>query len=582
MKNILHKKTGFSTVEALLAASIFVIMVTVLVSGFLYGEESTSLAGGREHANMLAEEGLEAARNIRDASFTNLVDGTYYLSTSSNQWSLTTTPDNLGVFTRQISVGTISANRKMVTSTVTWMQNGQRSGSISLVTYLTNWQVASAPVGHGGMLVYSAGGITNDIMWSKTFSAAGVWSATSSLADIDVSTNRYARAIRVYSSPTRNEKIVISRHYDGTFQYLYAQVYNGTTSTWGNVKALSTITNKNFLDVKNFDGAYLANGNFMAIYSDNATIPKYVVWSGSSWGSQSNLADLSGNGGGIPNFIIARNRPGTNEVMVAIYDQNKDADTEYFNGSTWTLHPIHDVNGVINTEKEIDFTWSPNSPLIGGLVYRGGNNKNIAAQIFTANGSGGGTWSSSTITATQTNNIGALSIAANPKANEFIFCNKDAAAQARIVCFKNDFTPTITVPTNNVLTSVSGTDNGVQLSNALAYPYTNGGPAIAIFGDLSSTTAGFLKKYNTSTATWDSAATLISGLGSQTLTTRLIPDILSNDIMALFANTNQQLFSAVWNGATNLMYTTPVGKALTAHVGTGSADTDFWYDFTWD
>lgn len=132
-------RNGFSLVEIILASSIFVLLVTALVGAFLYGQESTALAGNRARANMLAEEGLEAVRNIRDPAYANLTDGTYGLTTTSNQWNLSGSSDTNGIFTRQIVISSVDTKRKSVTANVTWQQNPQRTGSVSLVSRLTNW-----------------------------------------------------------------------------------------------------------------------------------------------------------------------------------------------------------------------------------------------------------------------------------------------------------------------------------------------------------------------------------------------------------------------------------------------------------
>ncbi|MDP2656078.1 MAG: prepilin-type N-terminal cleavage/methylation domain-containing protein [bacterium] len=130
---------GFSLVEVILASAVFVLLVTALVGAYLYGQEATALAGSRARATMLAEEGLEAVRNIRDSTFNSLTDGTYGLSVTSNQWIMSGTEDVSGIFTRQITISTVDADRKAVVSAVTWPQNDQRTGSVVLTTRLTNW-----------------------------------------------------------------------------------------------------------------------------------------------------------------------------------------------------------------------------------------------------------------------------------------------------------------------------------------------------------------------------------------------------------------------------------------------------------
>lgn len=144
-KNLL----GFSLVEVLLAGSIFLLIVTAMAGALVYGDESASLAGNRVRAMLLTEEGLEAVRNIRDAAYTNLADGTHGLTTSTNQWTFAGSSDSSGIFTRQIAIGTRDANRKYVTSTVTWRQNLQRQGQVSLVTWLTNWIAGGKPTRTG-------------------------------------------------------------------------------------------------------------------------------------------------------------------------------------------------------------------------------------------------------------------------------------------------------------------------------------------------------------------------------------------------------------------------------------------------
>src|SRR3989339_749416 len=110
----LQTSNGFSLVEVILASSVFILLVTSLVGAYLYGEESTALAGNRARATMLAEEGLEAARNIRDANFSNLSDGTHGLVISGNQWTLSGSSDVTDIFTRSISISIIDMIKKTV------------------------------------------------------------------------------------------------------------------------------------------------------------------------------------------------------------------------------------------------------------------------------------------------------------------------------------------------------------------------------------------------------------------------------------------------------------------------------------
>lgn len=134
-----QNQDGFSIVEVLLSGSIFILLVTALVGGYLFGEEASVTSGNRFTAITLAEEGLEAARNIRDEDFANLTDGTHGLAISGDEWNFSGSSDTNGIFTRSVTIASIDSHRKSVTANVNWQQNEQRDGSVSFTTYLTEW-----------------------------------------------------------------------------------------------------------------------------------------------------------------------------------------------------------------------------------------------------------------------------------------------------------------------------------------------------------------------------------------------------------------------------------------------------------
>ncbi|MBI5222370.1 MAG: prepilin-type N-terminal cleavage/methylation domain-containing protein [Candidatus Magasanikbacteria bacterium] len=139
--SIAHR--GFSLVEALLSVALFALLVTALVGAVIYGRESTAVAGARARAIGIAEEGLEASRNIRDNNFGELTDGNHGLTISANQWFFSGTSDTVDSFTRQVAISTPSTDRRQTVSTVTWQQTPSRTGSVALTTYHTNWRASS-------------------------------------------------------------------------------------------------------------------------------------------------------------------------------------------------------------------------------------------------------------------------------------------------------------------------------------------------------------------------------------------------------------------------------------------------------
>ncbi len=139
-KERLHtSSSGFSLVEVILAAALFALLVTGSVGAYLYGQEATAQAGNRARAQFLAEEGLEAARNIRDENFANLTDGTYGLALDAHQLVLSGSSDLTDIFTRELTIRTVNDNEKLVAVTISWQQNPQRAGQVRLESHLTNW-----------------------------------------------------------------------------------------------------------------------------------------------------------------------------------------------------------------------------------------------------------------------------------------------------------------------------------------------------------------------------------------------------------------------------------------------------------
>lgn len=566
---------AFSLVEVLLAVAAFSLVVTGLTGMYMYGRESSNLSGNRLRATLLAEEAQEVVRNIRDQNFTNLIDGTYGLVFSGNQWTLSGTRDITGVYTRQIVISTVDGNTKEVSTNVTWQQNLQRTGDVSLTTRLTNWRVAGGK--KKGLLVYGSGGITTDNLRYRVLQADGLWGSVSNMADVDTgTTNRAPYAIRIYASPTRNEKIAVSRHYNGTSQYIYAQVFNGTN--WGNVQLLASWNSTQDLSVDNFDGSYLANGDFMTIFSDNTTTPKMRIWSGSTWSSQQSLRSIPS----IPNYIVTANRPSTNEVMAIFFDQLSRTNSQYFNGGTytlssWNLHGQHSAAGPSNARRMVDFAWSTRNNLTGGLVYSASSNdRKMNIKVWTANGSGGGNWSSTANTANQSTNIGSISVTVRNNANEFLACNKDTSAIPIIRCYKSSFVPSWTTPANN---TISTTDLGIQRSYESGFNPYSGDSGLIVYSD--GTNIPKWKLYDSIGASWAVTPNSLNTLGSPLETIRFNDDG-SNNIMVLLGDSAQGLYTAVWDGNTKTFSTSPSGHAFTNHSATGAVDENYWYDFAWD
>lgn len=139
----MNYEKGQSLIELLIATAVFVIVVSSLAFFILNSYVSGRFAQEITIANSLAEEGLEAARSIRDNDWTNLNPGEHGLALSENNWAFQGNQEDisnqLGEGVRKIIIEDIGLDRKKITSKVTWQFSETRFQEIQLVTYLTNW-----------------------------------------------------------------------------------------------------------------------------------------------------------------------------------------------------------------------------------------------------------------------------------------------------------------------------------------------------------------------------------------------------------------------------------------------------------
>ena len=134
---------GFALVEVMIACALVATVTITLLSFAQKGLGLSSRSLRQVQATLLLEEGAEAVKTIRDASWSNIsgltLNTNYYLSynNTSNVWSLSTTASNIdGIFTRTVvfssverdsnddivtTGGTTDTGMKKVTITTTWL-----------------------------------------------------------------------------------------------------------------------------------------------------------------------------------------------------------------------------------------------------------------------------------------------------------------------------------------------------------------------------------------------------------------------------------------------------------------------------
>lgn len=141
--NLSQKQRGYSLVEALLALASFAIISTAMLGLIIAGRQSLATSTRHLKALRLAQEGISAVRNMRDTSYSNLIDGTHGVTNSTGVWKFSGNSDNTEGFSRSAQIATVDSTTKKIEVTINWQQTAQRTGKLKLTTLLTNWK---APV----------------------------------------------------------------------------------------------------------------------------------------------------------------------------------------------------------------------------------------------------------------------------------------------------------------------------------------------------------------------------------------------------------------------------------------------------
>ncbi len=160
-----QKRRGFSVVEVLLGAALFAVFASGALALLLQGLDADRLAEEESIASNYASEGIEALRSIKNQSFASL--GTVASSGIDRVgvggvWAFSGASTSYGKYVRTVSVapvardgngnivasgGTDDPLSRKVTSTVTWPVSVSRTNTISLVSFVTDWNL---PISSGG------------------------------------------------------------------------------------------------------------------------------------------------------------------------------------------------------------------------------------------------------------------------------------------------------------------------------------------------------------------------------------------------------------------------------------------------
>ena len=148
-------RAGFFLIEVIVASSIMAVVLILLIGSIQDTVEVSRRALERTQASYLLEEGAEATKTIRDASWSGIASLTpgipYYLSFNGTVWSFTATPNTIGQFTRTVGIspvyrdanddiaasGTLDSGTILVNTTVSWeASSGTQTKSLDF--YIAN------------------------------------------------------------------------------------------------------------------------------------------------------------------------------------------------------------------------------------------------------------------------------------------------------------------------------------------------------------------------------------------------------------------------------------------------------------
>lgn len=160
--SVLHRRRpGFLLMEVMLGIAVFALFLSAVGLTLLYGQENTIGAGNRIRGAYYTERTLEAARSIRDGSFSSLIAGTHGVAVApSGTWALSGTTLTASGYITSLTVSPLASDWLSLTASTKWKHGYNRSGSVLITSEVTDWR-GTSPIGNWATLTqqgsYDAG-----------------------------------------------------------------------------------------------------------------------------------------------------------------------------------------------------------------------------------------------------------------------------------------------------------------------------------------------------------------------------------------------------------------------------------------
>ncbi len=137
-----HARKGSLLLEAIIAIGVFAIFLAGIGMSLILGERSTVSSGDHARAAFIAEQQIEALKQMRTANFSYLATGTrgVALTKSGSGWTFSGSSVLKNGYRSKVIITSHATDWVDVQSYVSWNFGQTRSGSVTLTTSFTNWR----------------------------------------------------------------------------------------------------------------------------------------------------------------------------------------------------------------------------------------------------------------------------------------------------------------------------------------------------------------------------------------------------------------------------------------------------------
>lgn len=370
-RSIERRQRGFNIVEVLLAVTIFGVLATAIIGAIIYGRASTASSGERARANYLAEEGLEATRNIGQASFDNLTDTATAVGNTTVQSGSDSNPNSTSAM--RVNSGTASGALNYLSAYIKTVDNANPNVQMAIYSDVSNApgvRLGVSPIQTAianNWNIFPITGVTiaaNTNYWiglsenGNTTFASTIFTGNPSAYDL---TAGYPAPANFSVDDANNDTISFFMSVGNT-SYGLAKAssqwgFSGTSDTTGiytrrlsvlsmgiNRKVVtSTVTWPGTGGTRQTSASTLVTnwraplpptttpGPIMMAYSKTTSTPFYRIWNGTSWGAEGLANTVNGN----INYVVLKSSRTRNEAILGVQTSTGQIYIQIWNGTSW-------------------------------------------------------------------------------------------------------------------------------------------------------------------------------------------------------------------------------------------------------